>query len=100
MQRNLLMQIFALFGLAFMQGQKRGIMEKFGSLRGACIIFVVCVATAAGSLAQGVSTLFSFSGTPDGAHPTGLIQASDGNFYGTTIGGGANGDGTVFKITP
>ena len=31
----------------------------------------------------------------------GLVQASDGNFYGTTLGGGANGGyGTVFKITP
>jgi len=30
----------------------------------------------------------------------GLIVGTDGNFYGTTGGGGANGDGTVFKITP
>jgi uncharacterized repeat protein (TIGR03803 family) len=29
-----------------------------------------------------------------------LIQGIDGNFYGTTSAGGANGDGTVFKITP
>jgi uncharacterized repeat protein (TIGR03803 family) len=37
----------------------------------------------------------------DGAHPeAGLIQGSDGNFYGTTAVGGANYDGTVFKITP
>jgi uncharacterized repeat protein (TIGR03803 family) len=44
----------------------------------------------------------------DGAGPefASLIQASDGNFYGTTSGhgqlyfGGANGYGTVFRITP
>jgi uncharacterized repeat protein (TIGR03803 family) len=38
---------------------------------------------------------------PDGAIPSGLIQATDGNLYGTTLGGG-NGfnAGTVFKITP
>src|SRR5580658_9866017 len=28
-----------------------------------------------------------------------LIQATDGNFYGTTSGGGTTGDGTVFTIT-
>ena len=38
-------------------------------------------------------------GTGDGANPTaGLIQASDGNFYGTTQVGGVNGAGTVFKM--
>jgi uncharacterized repeat protein (TIGR03803 family) len=29
-----------------------------------------------------------------------LIQASDGNFYGTTSSGGAGGGGTVFRMTP
>src|ERR1019366_5606581 len=46
-----------------------------------------------------LTTLHSFDDT-DGAGPGGLIQASDGNFYGTTWVGGANGYGTVFKITP
>ena len=44
------------------------------------------------------TTLHSFAGS-DGANPYGgLIQATDGNFYGTTAFGG-NGGGTVFKIT-
>jgi uncharacterized repeat protein (TIGR03803 family) len=43
--------------------------------------------------------LYSFSG-PDGANPlAGLVQASDGYFYGTTSAGGASNDGTVFKIS-
>ena len=43
---------------------------------------------------------FAKSGT-DGQIPyAGLIQGSDGNFYGTTYFGGANGFGTVFKLTP
>ena len=48
------------------------------------------------------SVLYSFAGgTTDGSTPDGgLIQASDGNFYGTTANGGANNDGAVFKITP
>jgi uncharacterized repeat protein (TIGR03803 family) len=36
----------------------------------------------------------------DGDYPGGLIQAADGNFYGTTYYGGANGAGAVFKMTP
>lgn len=47
------------------------------------------------------SVLHSFTGGSDGAIPTaGLIQASDSNFYGTTLDGGVNSQGTVFKITP
>jgi uncharacterized repeat protein (TIGR03803 family) len=54
-------------------------------------------------------TLYSFcseSDCRDGAYPyAGLVQAINGNFYGTTSGGGTNscapssGCGTVFKIT-
>jgi uncharacterized repeat protein (TIGR03803 family) len=38
----------------------------------------------------------------DGRGPAGnLVQGSDGNFYGTTVQGGENGDnGTIFRITP
>ncbi len=44
-------------------------------------------------------TVYSFSGAGDGAYPAGgLLQASDGNFYGTTRGGGANNLGTTFKL--
>ncbi len=45
--------------------------------------------------AQGLSVC------PDGATPRGgLVQLPNGDFYGTTYRGGANGAGTVFKITP
>ncbi len=47
--------------------------------------------------------LYSFGATAgnDGLSPThSLIQASDGNFYGTTEYGGTAGYGTVFRITP
>jgi len=56
------------------------------------------------SLAGTLTTLYNFcfqSGCADGENPyAGLVQGSDGNFYGTTHAGGANGVGTVFKITP
>jgi uncharacterized repeat protein (TIGR03803 family) len=56
-----------------------------------------------------LTTLYSFCsmlvpGTDvclDGSEPeAGLTQGSDGNFYGTTYAGGANGFGTVFELTP
>ena len=49
-----------------------------------------------------LTTLYSFcsqNNCPDGYYPSaGLMQASDGNFYGTASSGGANGDGTVFRL--
>lgn len=50
---------------------------------------------------DGVETiLHSFTGQGDGALPGGLVQGSDGNFYGVTVGGGAHNNGTIFKLTP
>ena len=47
-----------------------------------------------------LTSLYSFTGGNDGADPeAGLVQGSDGNFYGTTAYGGTNGAGTVFKIS-
>lgn len=45
-----------------------------------------------------VTTLHSFT-VAEGSNPTGLVLASDGNLYGSAEAGGANGTGTVFKIT-
>lgn len=45
--------------------------------------------------------LYSFAGGSDGEDPyAGLIQGSDGNFYGTTYQGGAHNFGTIYRITP
>jgi uncharacterized repeat protein (TIGR03803 family) len=47
------------------------------------------------------TTLYSFTGGPDGAEPWGgLVQASNGNLYGNTQQGGTYGYGTVFQISP
>ncbi|MGA8299542.1 MAG: choice-of-anchor tandem repeat GloVer-containing protein, partial [Terriglobales bacterium] len=51
-----------------------------------------------------LTVLYTFcaqSGCPDGSTSNGgLVQGTDGNFYGTTTQGGASGNGTVFQITP
>jgi uncharacterized repeat protein (TIGR03803 family) len=63
-------------------------------------LLIVCATAAIPSSAQTFTTLHSFDGT-DGSLPfAGLVQATNGDLYGTTVEGGANFDGTVFKITP
>jgi uncharacterized repeat protein (TIGR03803 family) len=70
---------------------------SFGGASGAGTAFKI---NSAGTL----TTLHSFcsqTNCADGANPyAGLIQARDGNFYGTTYQGGSTNDGTVFKMTP
>src|SRR4029077_12758546 len=61
----------------------------------AAIITIGCITISA----QTVTTLHSFNGS-DGQSPNAaLVQASDGNFYGTTAVGGAHSEGMAFKIT-
>src|SRR4051812_30543477 len=72
-----------------------------------CLI-AFCLAAPKPGAQAAFTTLFSFSGT-NGIEPEGgLLQATDGNFYGTarettsTSGGwgfGAHGHGVVFRIT-
>lgn len=76
----------------------------------ACAILSLSLLTTAFASAQSFTSLMSFDGA-DGAGPNGtLVQGVDGNFYGTTQGGGptlglcffnfGDGCGTVYKITP
>jgi uncharacterized repeat protein (TIGR03803 family) len=71
----------------------------FGGTHNKGTVFQLTVSGAIGTLI----TLHDFcakSKCTDGESPwLGVIQATDGNLYGTTTGGGANGEGTVFKLT-
>ena len=60
-------------------------------------IFVLGAIIAIALPAQTITTQFRFDGT-DGAYPNGLIQAANGDLYGTTFGGAY--PGAIFKITP
>ena len=53
--------------------------------------------------AGGLTSLLQFTGTNGavlGANPqSSLVQGTDGNFYGTTVGGGLYNNGTVFRLS-
>jgi uncharacterized repeat protein (TIGR03803 family) len=64
-----------------------------GGASGAGTVFRI---TAAGK----EQVLYSFAGGSDGSAPqAGLTRDKAGNLYGTTYAGGANGNGTVFKLS-
>src|ERR1700722_7029248 len=51
--------------------------------------------------AGALTVLHSFTPASDGGTPYGgLVQATDGNFYGVGYLGGTKDDGTIFRITP
>lgn len=80
----------ALYGVTFAGGTFTNVLE-FG---------MIGYGTAFKITTNGVFTaLFSFAGT-NGRRARSLIQASDGNFYGTTMKGGLYDLGTVFRMTP
>ena len=70
-------------------------------LKTVCIILTLVVTTAVVSRAQTYTKLYDFTGL-NGEMPEAMpVQASDGNFYGTTqLGGGGIGAlGSIFKMS-
>jgi uncharacterized repeat protein (TIGR03803 family) len=83
--------------------RKRGSVSKLISIgwgKRACGVFVLCATATMALSAQTFTTLHRFGDA--GVNPAAaLVQATDGNLYGTTFGNpyGTFG-GTIFKITP
>jgi len=48
---------------------------------------------------NGVFTRLASFNDPSG-FPNSIVEANDGNFYGTTLQGGVDGLGTIFRLTP
>jgi uncharacterized repeat protein (TIGR03803 family) len=70
-------------------------VTRGGGAKGGGTVFGI---TTAGKL----TTIYSFcvqTNCTDGEFPQGLLLAPDENLYGTTQNGGANGQGTVFRLT-
>ena len=78
-------------------------MKSSKTFRTLCLAFACAAFTfslAVSVQAQTVTYLGHFDRV-NGKGPSGpVIQASDGNFYGTTVYGGVNAQGNVFRMTP
>jgi len=81
-------------------------MTRVGAWQMAGAVLLLCAGAESASPAQTFKTFVEFDGT-NGALPfsVSLVQGIDGNFYGTTSGGGANFPGAntagvVFRIAP
>ncbi len=90
-------------------GNLYGVAETGGNTNSICpategLIGAGCGALFKVSPAGRLTILYEFcslANCNDGAQPVGsLTLASNGNFYGVTLLGGKNNQGTVFKITP
>src|SRR3984893_14722961 len=74
-----------------------------GGVSGNCINTLGCGTIFKVTPGDKLTTLYTFCAQnhcTDGASPTGLMQASNGKLYGTTLAGGMNNGGTIFEITP
>lgn len=84
-----------LYGTTTEGGTNLDCYNDSGGLGGCGTVFRI-------TLGGALTTIYNFCALPgcrDGAGPTALMQASDGNFYGATGGMGRCNGGTVFKLT-
>jgi uncharacterized repeat protein (TIGR03803 family) len=72
-------------------------MTKFHFFRNAAIFFTA-LTMAVPLSAQSFNNFYNFTAGTNGSSPNGGLILSGKTFYGTTVGGGANGSGSVFSV--
>jgi|SRR5579871_109918 len=77
---------------------RRAHLVLFASV--ACWVFIMPALAAGDDARAKENVLHSFGSGADGAKPFANLTAMKGVLYGTTLDGGAHGDGTVFAIDP
>ncbi|MGD0815039.1 MAG: choice-of-anchor tandem repeat GloVer-containing protein [Verrucomicrobiota bacterium] len=75
---------------------KKGLHAAFRLAQFAGI--VLCLAVCLPASVAGPTVLYSFSNSVGQAPASRMVLASDGNLYGTTLRGGANGAGSIFRL--
>jgi uncharacterized repeat protein (TIGR03803 family) len=85
-----------------MRGIERAMKMECAILKRVTALMLLAAAAlcflAGPAIAQSYSVIHSFAFGQQS--PQGLIQGTDGDFYGVTAQGGANGLGSVFRIAP
>jgi uncharacterized repeat protein (TIGR03803 family) len=81
-----------LYGTTYLGGDSNAYACMDGDSRGCGTVFKL-------DTTGNETLLYTFTGGVDGGYPyAGLVRDAKGNLYGTTSGGGAYGQGTVFKV--
>ena len=79
------------------RNRKRGLAVK-AAVRPAVAVLLLWMAAVISSTGQTFKSLVSFDANDGGNVYAGLVQATNGNFYGTTYAGGISNRGTVFQV--
>jgi uncharacterized repeat protein (TIGR03803 family) len=75
-------------------------MTSAGGTNGAGMVYCL-TAPATGQGTWTETVLYNFAGSPDGSFPNGgLVRDGTGALYGVTFGGGTDGWGAIFSVTP
>ncbi len=86
--------------IADAKGDLFGTTDNGGANNDGTVFEIQNIGTVAAPVyASAPTTLVSFNGSNGAAPYAGLIAGANGDLFGTTESGGANGDGTVFEIT-
>ena len=76
-------------------------MRSRGRTKLVCLLLVLSVSAISSASTFKVIYTFQSNNTQDAALPEGqLLRDAKGNLYGTTVGGGTHGAGTVFELSP
>lgn len=74
-------------------------MKTLAFAKLAFVIATSCALACVSSFAQNLKSM-SLNFTNGSEPEAGLLQGTDGNFYGTTSAGGSHNGGTIFRVTP
>jgi uncharacterized repeat protein (TIGR03803 family) len=74
-------------------------MKKLTWRHTACAVSMLCVTAAIAAPAQNFRVLADFNQVDGATARSSMEQGTDGNLYGTTLAGGTNNAGTVFKVS-